>query len=109
MNGEISRVAAVLRGIAQGSVLGPLLFICVVNDMPNVVHSRIQMFADDTKLYCEVNNMQNAHDLQKDLTALASWTATWQLNINAKNMQSDALGYIQLQIYIPHDEGRTTD
>ena len=43
--------------------------------MPNVVHSHNQMFADDTKLYCEVNNMQNAHDLQKDLTALESWTA----------------------------------
>ena len=70
VNGEISRVAEVLSGIPQGtegSVLGPLLFICFVNDMPNVVHSHIQMFADDTKLYCEVNNMQNAHDLQKDL------------------------------------------
>ena len=53
VNGEISRVAAVLSGIPQGSVLGPLLLICFVNDMPNVVHSHIQMFADDTKLYSE--------------------------------------------------------
>ena len=92
VNGELSRVAAVLSGIPQGSVLGPLLFICFVNDMPNVVHSHIQMFADDTKLYCEVNNMQNAHDLQKDLTALESWTATWQFNFNAEKCKVMHLG-----------------
>ena len=48
--------ALVLSGIPQGSVLGPLLFILFVNDMPDVVKSHIQMFADDTKVYREVNN-----------------------------------------------------
>jgi hypothetical protein len=43
--------------------------------MPDVVHSHIQIFADDTKLYSEVNNEQNAESLQ-DLTALENWTAT---------------------------------
>ena len=44
------------------------------------------------KLYCEVNNMQNAHDLQRDLTALESWTTTWQLNFNAEKCKVMHLG-----------------
>ena len=51
-----------------------------------------QVLADDTKLYCEVNNMQNAHDLQKNLTALESWTATWQLNCNSEKCEVMHLG-----------------
>ena len=73
-----------------------------------LVHSHIQMFADDTKLYCKVNNMQTAHALPKDLTALESWTATSQLNFNAEKCKVMPLGYNQLQIYIPHDEGSST-
>ena len=48
---ECSTLAEVISGIHQGSVLGPLLFIPFVNDMPDAVHGYIQMFADDTKVY----------------------------------------------------------
>jgi len=52
-------VALVLSGIPQGSVLRPLLFICFSNDMPEVVHSSIQMFADDTNRFRTVNNPEH--------------------------------------------------
>jgi len=55
-NGMKSLVALVLSGIPQGSVLGPLLFICFINDIPEVVHSSLQMFVDDTKNFRTVNN-----------------------------------------------------
>ena len=77
-------MAEVLSGIPQGSVLGPLLFILFVNDMPDVVHSYIQMFADDTKVFKEIASPQDSHDLQSDLDALQKWSADWLLSFNAE-------------------------
>jgi len=56
VNGMKSLVALVLSGISQGSVLGSLLCICSIKNTPEVVHSSIQMFADDTKIFRTVNN-----------------------------------------------------
>ena len=50
VNNSRSSWADVTSGIPQGSVLGPLLFICYINDMPSSVLSSIYLFADDAKL-----------------------------------------------------------
>ena len=55
INGTHSVWAPVTSGIPQGSVLGPLLFVIFVNDMPDVVKSFLYMFADDAKLFTKVN------------------------------------------------------
>ena len=49
--GVSSLLTHVLSGIPQGTVLGRLLFIIFINDIPEVVNSLIRMFADDTKLF----------------------------------------------------------
>ena len=92
VNGMKSLIALVLSGIPQGSVLGPLLFICFINDMPEVVHSSIQMFADDTKLFRTVNNPDHAQMLQSDLDALEEWSNLWQLKFNADKCKVMHLG-----------------
>ena len=51
INDSRSSSADVTSGIAQGSILGPMLFICYINDMPTSVQSSIYLFADDAKLY----------------------------------------------------------
>jgi len=85
VNGMKSLVALVLSGIPQGSVLGPLLFICLINDMPEVVHSRILMFAGDTNNFRTVNNPEQAQLLQDDMGALEERSKLWQLRLNAEN------------------------
>ena len=58
-NGSKSTWANVTSGILQGSVLGPLLFVCLINDMPSVVVAPVYLFADDTKLYMRVTILED--------------------------------------------------
>ncbi len=49
--GEKSECSDVESGILQGSVLGPVLFVLFINDLPSVVQSVMKIFTDDTKVY----------------------------------------------------------
>jgi len=68
--GVSSLQAPVLSGIPQDSVLGPLLFIIFINDMPEVVNNLITMFGDDTKLFRTVIREADSTVLYTDLIAL---------------------------------------
>ena len=72
----------VASGVPQGSVLGPLLFLLYVNDLPETVNNHIRMFADDTKLYSAVPSQHDRSNLQADLDALVMWSDVWQLPFN---------------------------
>ena len=50
VEGNFSNFMKVLSGIPQGSVLGPLLFILFINDLPDCIKSFIKIFADDLKI-----------------------------------------------------------
>ena len=81
------------RGIPQGSVIGPILFVIFINDMPNVVkHSFCKLFADDCKLYGKVT-ATGENLLQTDLTFLEEWSRIWQLPFNAKKCKSMHFGH----------------
>ena len=73
-------VAMVLMG---HSCDGLVAMVLMVNDIPNVVTSTIKLFADDTKIYCELNNVRDTFALQSDLDSLENWTKSWQVNFNS--------------------------
>ena len=57
LEGVRSEWMTVTSGVPQGSVLGPLLFLVYVNDLPEVVQCGVKMFADDTKLYSRITSL----------------------------------------------------
>jgi hypothetical protein len=83
VNGILSSWIEVLSGIPQGSVLGPLLFILYINDLPDLIGSFTVLFADDTKVYSTVNTEDQHRGLQEDLNKLINWSDRWQLSFNA--------------------------
>ena len=57
----------------QGSVIGPLLFLLFINDMPNEMNCNIQLFSDDAKIVKTVDNKEDYQDLAKDLDNPENW------------------------------------
>ena len=75
VDGEISSPAAVLSGVPQGTVLGPLLFLVYINDICKGISpgTIIRLFADDSLIYRLINSPEDARILQKDLDTLQTW------------------------------------
>ncbi len=73
INGETSDWAQVASGIPQGSVLGPVLFLIYINDLPDVVNNMVKLFADDTKIYARTTTEQSRISLQQELDSLSDW------------------------------------
>jgi ribonucleases P/MRP protein subunit RPP40 len=69
----------VLNGVPQGSVLGPLLFLLFVNDIPEWVCNSIRMFADDTKIWAQIRTAEDGDSLQRDWDRLVEWSNLWLL------------------------------
>ena len=54
INGKASKWQQVTSGVPQGSVLGPVLFLIYINDLPDTLNCQTKLFVDDTKLYTNV-------------------------------------------------------
>ena len=87
INDKCSDSLPVLSGVPQGSVLGPLLFMCYINDIPNDLKSTIRLYADDALLYRTIHNDSDVHALQNDLNILNTWANEWQMSFNPKKTE----------------------
>ena len=83
VEGKRSLMGTVPSGVPQGSVLGPLLFLVFINDLPSKLDNPCYLFADDLKLV----GKQGGDELQADLDTVYEWTARWDLPLNQGKCQ----------------------
>ena len=84
-----SEWAAVVSGIPQGSILGPVLFIIYINDLVHYCNSGSEMFlfADDAKIFSYVKH-KDGKQLQQDLDKFKEWMDMWLLSLNVGKCRS---------------------
>ena len=83
LNDQHSPWADVKGGVPQGSILGPLLFLIYINDLPNGLKSNVKLFADYTSLFYVVHNINNSTDLlNSNLSKINEWTLQRKMSFN---------------------------
>ena len=99
VNGEKSLWSAVTSGVPQGSVLGPVLFVIYINDLPDVIDagSNMDMFADDTKLYREIKQVADRHVMQSDVDAMDGWSEDWLMKYHPAKCKVMKMGKLDAE------------
>ena len=92
VNRSNSEKAPVLNGIPQGMVIGPILFVVYINDILEGISYNGVMFADDTKIFCQIVSYDDSMALQADISKLETWSNIWQLGFNVDKCHVLTLG-----------------
>ena len=83
LNGLESTWRETYAGVPQGSVLGPLLFLVYINDLPDDILSEMRLFADDSSLFTVVNGIDDTQvKIEKDLSSINTWAYQWKMIFN---------------------------
>jgi len=94
LNSALSEISHVTCGVPQGSILGPLLFILYINDLPNCIQScRVAMYADDTIIYFAHRSLETIKQaIQCDSTLLVQWFTANKLSLNPTKCKAMLVG-----------------
>ena len=73
--------------VPHGSVLGLILFLVYINDLPDELSSQERLFADDTAVYLTIGGADDGKVLQNDLNRLSVWEDRWDMEFNPSKCQ----------------------
>ena len=99
-NKSVSKSVSVTSGVPQGSVLGPLLFLLYIYDLPDVCQPCFtKLYADDAKLFNKISNPNDRIVLQQNLDRLFQWSNTWQLPFSPEKCIYLQIGYTDPTVF----------
>ncbi len=81
-------MAKAISGVPQSSVIGQILFVLYVNDLPDRLSADSLLYADDVELIASRNRRDI---LQNSLNISASWSRDWKLDLNPTNSEHLAI------------------
>ena len=102
--GGVSMDSPVLSGVPQGTVLDPLLFIIMISDInKDILSSKIISFADDTRVYTNITQIENSDSLQTDLNYIYLWAINNNMLFNHQKFNyisfSSSMSSINTNVY----------
>ena len=105
-NGVTSTISNIRCGVPQGSILGPLLFIVYMNDLPNVASKlELILYADDTTLFASLSSLKNESDniktLNGELKSVSKWLKLNKLSLNLEKTKAMLFHTYQRRVHYP--------
>ena len=98
INGTHSDWEEIKSGVPQGSVLGPVLFLLFINDLPEEVVSELLLYADDAKIFRVIRSDEDREVLQRDLHAMSLWSDIWLLSFHPEKLKKLTISRNMFQV-----------
>ena len=92
VNGSSSEPVKVTSGVPQGSVLGPVLFLIYINDLPDTTVAIMKLFADDAKIYRSISTVEHEQEVQVSVDQSETWAKIWEMFFNLKKCKHLHIG-----------------
>ena len=92
IHGATSSSLPVLSGVPQGSVIGPIMFLLYINDLPEMLSCTSKLFADDAKVYSKNSTQEEREHLQNNIDTMCRWSDQWLMTLNIEKCKHMEMG-----------------